>query len=234
MRRLENGLEILDRPTPAVERAASLADVERLNAWFGGHALTLRWVARALAGHPAGRPVRVLDVGAGGGAFAVRLVEWARRSGRSIRVVALDRDPDSARLAREAARAHPEIAVVCGDASALPLRPHGVDLAVSVLTLHHLSPEIASGALGEMARASGLGFVVNDLWRARLGLLLVWLTTRLLRCHRISRHDGPLSVRRSYSPAEIRALAGRARVPWLRVRRYPWLARVIALGGGHS
>src|SRR5438477_179967 len=126
MRRVENGLEMLDRPTPAAERAASLADVERLNARFGGDALTLRWVARVLAGLPAARPVRVLDVGAGGGALAVRLVEWARRSRRSIRVLALDRDPDSARLARGAAAAYPEIAVVCGDASALPVRRGGV------------------------------------------------------------------------------------------------------------
>jgi len=234
MRRVANGLEILDRPTPAAERAASLADVEWLNARFGGDALTLRWVARALAGLPGGRPVRVLDVGAGGGALAVRLVEWGRRSRRAIRVLALDRDPDSARLARAAAAAYPEIAVVCGDASALPVRRGGVDLVVSVLTLHHLAPENAAGALGEMARAGRLGFVVNDLWRARLGVFLVWLTTRLLRCHRISRHDGPLSVRRSYSPPEIRALAQRARVSRLEVRRYPWLARVITVGGNRS
>jgi hypothetical protein len=75
---------------------------------------------------------------------------------------------------------------------------------------------------------------VNDLWRARLGVFLVWLTTRLLRCHRISRHDGPLSVRRSYSPPEIRRLAERARVSRLEVRRYPWLARVITVGGNSS
>jgi SAM-dependent methyltransferase len=231
MHRLEDGLEILDRPTPPAERAASLADIERLNAWLGGHALTLRWVARALARLPRGRPVWILDVGAGEGGLAARLVEWARRAGLAIRVVALDCDPDSARRARVRVAAYPEIAVVCGDASALPVRPTGVDLVVSVLTLHHLAPTLAAGALGEMARASRLGFVVNDLWRARLALFFVWLATRLLRCHRISRHDGPLSVRRSYSPAEIRSLADRACVRRLTVRCYPWLARVITVGG---
>ena len=230
MRRVENGVEILNQPTSAGDRAASLADVERLNAWFGGHALTLRAVARALRHLPPDRPAWILDAGAGGGELAIRLVRWARRSGRPIRVIALDRDQDSSRLARRAVAEYPEISVVRGDAVALPVGPGGVDLIVSSLTLHHLSRDAAVGALGEMARAGRLGFVVNDLWRARVGVALVWLATRLLARHPISRHDGPLSVRRSYSPDEIRALAAKARVPRLEVRRYPWLVRVLAVG----
>src|SRR5260370_39897586 len=97
MRRVENGLEILDRPTPAAERAASLADVERLNARFGGDALPLRWVARALAGLPGGRPVRVLDVGAGGGALAGRLVARGRRTRPPPPGLALHPAPASSR-----------------------------------------------------------------------------------------------------------------------------------------
>jgi len=229
VRRVEHGREILDGPTPAPDRAASLADIERLNAWFGGHALTLRYVARALRSAPSDRPVRVLDVGAGAGHLAVRLVRWARRAGRPIRVIALDRDVGAARAA---ARSYPEIALVSGDAVALPVRPGGVDLVVSSLLLHHLSRAAAMGALGEMARAGRLGFVANDLWRARLGVALVWLATRLVARHPISRHDGPLSVRRSYSPAEVRGLAAQARVARLTIHRYPWLVRIVILGGG--
>jgi len=71
VRRVENGVEILDQPTPAADRAASLADVARLNAWFGGHALTLRAVARALRYLPPDRPARILDAGAGGGSSRI-------------------------------------------------------------------------------------------------------------------------------------------------------------------
>jgi ubiquinone/menaquinone biosynthesis C-methylase UbiE len=147
-----------------------------------------------------------------------------------VRVIAVDLDADSARLSRARTQGWPEISVIRADAAALPFRAAGVDLVVSTLMLHHLGPDVAVAALGEMARAGRLGFVVNDLWRARLGVALVWLATRVLRCHPISRHDGPLSVRRSYSPTEMRALATRAHVPRLEVRRYPWLVRVVATG----
>ncbi len=230
LRRVEDGAEILDRPVPAADRAASLADIERLNAWFGGHALTLRHVARLLRRLPPDRPASILDVGAGSGQLAIRLIRRARRTRRAVRVIALDFDQDSARLALHATRAYPEITVLRGDALALPVAARGVDLIVSSLMLHHLAPPAAAAALAEMARAARLGFVVNDLWRARAGVALVWLATRLLGCHPISRHDGPLSVRRSYSPDEIRSLAALARVPRLEIRRYPWLVRVLTVG----
>jgi SAM-dependent methyltransferase len=229
MRRVEDGTEILDRPTPAAERAASLADIERLNVWFGGHALTVRHLARLLRQTPAGRPVTVVDLGAGGGDLALRLARWGRQVGRSLSLVALDLDPETLRLARQRTAPSRGIGVVGADAAALPLGDASVDVVVSSLLLHHLDPGVAAAALAEMARVSRLGFVVNDLWRARLGLLAVWLATRLAGCHPISRHDGPLSVRRSYSPAEIRALATRARIRRLEVIRYPLLARVIAV-----
>jgi ubiquinone/menaquinone biosynthesis C-methylase UbiE len=229
MRRVEDGTEILDRPTPVADRAASLADIDRLNAWFGGHALTIRHVARLLARAPSAGAVTVADVGAGNGGLALRLGEWGRRSRRRLLVVAVDLDPDTARLARHRTATQQDVTVIRGDATALPLGNGSVDVAVSSLLLHHLEPGVASAVLAEMARVSRLGFVVNDLWRARLGLLTVWLATRVLGCHPISRHDGPLSVRRSYSPAEIRGLAARARVRRLQVVRYPMLARVLTI-----
>ena len=228
MRRAEHALEILDRPTPVADRAASLRDIDRMNAWFGGHALTLRHVKQALASVPADQPLTIVDVGTGSGGLAARLVRWARRSGRRLRVIAVDREP-SPLVVRVAAQ-FPEISIVRADARELPLRAGGVDLVVSSLTLHHLSPDVAATALGEMAAAGRRGFVVNDLWRSRLGVAGVWLTTRMLGCHRISRHDGPLSVRRSYSPRELCGLAARARISRVAVHRYPLLLRVVTVG----
>ena len=51
--------------------------------------------------------------------------------------------------------------------------------------------------------------IVNDLLRTRASLVLVWLATRLLRLHPVSRHDGLLSVRRAYSADELGLLQGK-------------------------
>jgi len=227
MRRAEGAREYLDGRVPPADLAATLADLDRLNAWFGGHALSLARVRRVAAHAPRERTLRIVDVGGGDGAFARRVVRWARRAGRRVRVLVVDDDAETARLAIGACAAYPDIAVLRADATALPLAAGAADVVHAGLTLHHLEPDAAVPALREMRRACRGRVVVNDLARTPLALGLVWLATRLLPVHPMSRHDGPLSVRRAYAPSELGALFGAAGATRATVTRYPWLARLV-------
>jgi ubiquinone/menaquinone biosynthesis C-methylase UbiE len=226
MRRAEGARELMDGPLPAADLTASLDDLDRLNRWFGGYALTLRVVRAAAATVPHTRPMVVVDVGGGRGDFARHCVRWARRARRPARVIVVDRDTAGVRHAR--ASACPEIVTIVADATALPLREGAADVVTCSLTLHHLDEGEAVAALADMATVARGDVIVNDLRRGYLSLVLVWLATRLLRMHRVSRHDGPLSVRRSYSTSEIRALAEKAGFQHIAVAAYPALARVMA------
>jgi 2-polyprenyl-3-methyl-5-hydroxy-6-metoxy-1,4-benzoquinol methylase len=226
LRRAVGAREWLDGPLPPATLGAALEDIDLLNAWFGGHALTLSRIRRVAARLPRSRRLVVVDVGGGRGDFAVRVVRWARRRRRTVRVLLVDSDPAVLALARRPTARYLEIALVQADAAALPFRRGTADVAVATLTLHHLEEDAAIGCLASMASSATLA-VVNDLLRTRLSLALVWLTTRVLRLHPVSRDDGPMSVRRAYSAAELTALAARAGLP-ARIRRYPWLARLVA------
>lgn len=205
-----DAVEMMDRSTAFEELAGSLHAITRLNRFFGGSRLTLRHVRDLLDALPADRPVTVLDVGAGAADIPVALVRWVRRAGRRIRVFALDRDSATLTYARGYAAAYPEITLVQGDALALPVRPDSVDVVISALTLHHLPPEEAVRYLAEIDGAARLGWVVNDLVRGRVAHRLVWLLTRIVTRSRMARHDGPMSVLRSYTPPEVAALCEKA------------------------
>jgi ubiquinone/menaquinone biosynthesis C-methylase UbiE len=228
MRRAAGARELLDGAVPLGDLTATLTDIERLNAWFGGDALSLARVRRAARAVPRQRALVVVDVGGGAGGFARRVVRWARRRRRAVRIVVVDHDAATAALARRACAGHPEIHVVRADATALPLAAAAADVVHAALTLHHLEPGAAVAALAEMARVARGRVVVNDLSRTRVALALVWLATRLLAMHPVSRHDGPLSVRRAYAPAELADLFRAAGVPDVSVRRYPAIARLVA------
>jgi len=220
---------MLDGPAPFGDRAQSLADVSRLNALFGGRAITLAHVKRLLAGAPRDRAITVLDVGTGGADIPRALARWARRARRRLRIFALDRDPATLAVARRGADRYPEIVLLQGDAMALPLRPASIDLVISALTLHHLEPVAAVRYLAEMDAAARRGLVVNDLMRSRPAYAAVWLATRMLTRNRMSRHDGPMSVLRAYTPDEVRGLCEKAGLFDVRVLRYRMLARQVAV-----
>lgn len=223
--RAVNARELLEAEAPPAELEESLLDVARLNRFFGGTWLTRARVARLLDGIAPDRPVTILDVGTGSADLPVALVRWARRRGRPIQILALDRNERILAIARRLAAGYPEIVFLLGDGLRLPVKSGAVDMALVSLTLHHLEPAEAPTLLSELNRAARLGFVVNDLVRSRLAYCLVWLATRLFARNRMSRHDGPLSVLRAYTPGETLELARRAGLNGVRVVRYPWLSR---------
>lgn len=225
-----NARELLDAPASLSDLEESLRDVARLNRFFGGTWLIRVQVARLLERIPVDQPVAILDVGTGGADLPVALVRWARRSGRRIRVLALDKSSQILGIARRIAAGDPEIVFLHGDGLRLPVKTGAMHVALVSLTLHHLQPSEVPALLSELNRATRLGFVVNDLLRSRLAYWLVWLATRLLTRSRMSRHDGPLSVLRAYSPREILEFARRADLTGIRIARYPWLSRLAVVG----
>jgi 2-polyprenyl-3-methyl-5-hydroxy-6-metoxy-1,4-benzoquinol methylase len=229
LRRAEHAVEMLDRPAPFADLAESLADVARLNAIFGGRHITVDHVKRMLADVPRDRTITILDVGTGGADIPRALARWARRTGRRVLILALDRDSATLSFARQVAAPYPEIVLLQSDALALPVRPGSVDVVISALTLHHLEPAAAVRHLAEMDAAARTGILVNDLMRSRAAYCAVWLATRALTRNRMSRHDGPLSVLRAYTPDEVRALCEKAGLFDVRVHRYPQLARQCAV-----
>jgi hypothetical protein len=221
--RAEGAREYLDRPVSPADREATLADIHRLNVWFGGYRLTERAIDRLTAQRPAAESLWVIDVGGGPGYLARRLVGRARRRGRRLRAIVVDRELSAPETPPGG------VTLVRADATALPFRPDAVHVVTSSLTLHHLEPAAAVECLREMRAAARLGVVVNDLLRTRLVLALVWLATRFVTRHRFARHDGPLSVRRAYSPAELRTLAAAAGLAPPVIRRHPWWGRLVAV-----
>lgn len=214
MRRRRNAEELLDRPDQKPEALAhSLRDVERVNRWLGGY----RALRRHLAPHTNEAELRILDVGAGDGATLLHLRAWAPEGWR---FVGLELNPGIARIARTRTSDASRIRITRGDALRLPFENDSFDVALCTLTLHHFGNEAAIRVVEEMARVARGRILVNDLERSRahhLGARL--LAATLWRGSPITRHDGPLSVRRSFTVEELEAIGNAAGLARFQVRR---------------
>jgi ubiquinone/menaquinone biosynthesis C-methylase UbiE len=99
---------------------------------------------------------RVLDVGAGTGAFAFAVAPQVRE------VVAVEQDEEQVERLR--ADAPPNVAAVAGDGEHLQLESFSFDVAASVRTLHHTPrPELLVAELVRVTKPGGTIFVADQL-----------------------------------------------------------------------
>lgn len=209
----------------------ALGQLRFSNRVFGGHRLVWWGARRMLAGRTPG-PVRILDVGAGGGDVACRLAARLRGSGWRPRCVLADLHPLTIRIARDRLRGAPDAGAytfVRLTAEHLPFADHSFDLALSTTTLHHLERPAAVGLFAELERVSAGRWLVADLRRSRVALGLVWaLASTLWRSEPFCHEDAPASVRRAFTPVEVDDLLASAGVRGGVVRTGP--VRLLAAG----
>jgi ubiquinone/menaquinone biosynthesis C-methylase UbiE len=226
--RAEDG-ELMDTPQPRALLEECLRELEQINRLLGVHRIVLGHVRRFL--RPGDVSLTVADVATGGADLPRRLIQWGRRRRLSLRLLAIDQHPQTAAIARDRSRGVPGIRVVRGDARSLPLADRSVDVALLTTALHHLSPPDAVQALRELARVSRRGFVVTDLVRSPAAYLGARLLGLAVLRNPLTRNDGPRSVLRAYTPAEVRGLAEEAGLDGLRIVRHPLFRLALVQGG---
>jgi SAM-dependent methyltransferase len=228
-KRIARATERMDEPgVDRTQLAASLDDVAAVNRMLGGTRAVLRGLDRLLHGR---RQVSILDVGCGAADVPIAIVNRARARGVDVRVVAADLHEGTLAVARRRTACVPEIEVVRADARHLPFADRSFDCALLSLTLHHLDDDDQLTALRQLSRVSRAGVIVNELertWGNYAGARL--LAATLWRRRPITRHDGPLSVLRAFTAAELRSIAAEAGLRGAFVERR-FFYRVLLLAG---
>ena len=212
MRRLADTPELLDGPLDdPVALAANLRDLRRINRLLGGTRLS-RQALGALVGQRT-EPLTLLDVGTGAADIPASLVTRPLPDGPRLTVTAIDNRAEvlDAAVAGRADLAQLDgLRLEIGDGRALKDRDGSQDVVHASLVLHHLEPDEAVRFLREMGRVAALGVIVNDVTRSKRAWIGAWLLGHLLTGNRLTRHDAPLSVRRAYTPSEMRLLMSQA------------------------
>ena len=199
------GVEILDDPgiDPAI-REQSIGDVTRSNRWLGGLRAAVNAAIEALervTPRPVSAPPFLLDIGTGLGDIPNAVAAHAAARGATVVTIGVDEAASLLRAARERMTY-----VVCANALALPFRDHAIDVVMCSQLLHHFEDPDAARLLGEMDRVARGAVVVSDLRRSWFAAIGFWLISYPLRFHRVTRHDGVVSVLRGFTADDLRRL----------------------------
>ncbi len=198
------GTEFLDDPNvdPDIRRR-SIDDVRLSNRVLGGRRAAL--LALRAAARGVGPSYVLLDVGTGFADIPARACSEAKRSGTNVTTVGVDA-ASSLLVAAGPRLTH----AVCANALTLPFRDRSVDVVLCSQVLHHFDQAHVEELLREINRVARHAVVVSDLRRSWFAAIGFWLVSFPLRFHRVTRHDGVVSVLRGFTATELRTLVERA------------------------
>ena len=202
--------EMMDLPDPPRELLIDdLRNLRHINRYLGCHRNALRGVACAIAANGQ-RRFTLLDVGTGSADIPALIARWARRRKLEARMIGLEREPITVEQAALQTRDISEVSVVRGDALAPPFRHKSIDVVLASQLLHHFSDDQIVVLLRNWACLARRAVIVNDLVRHPVAYHGIRLLTKAVTRNVMTRTDGPLSVQRSMTVAEWRALFRRA------------------------
>jgi 2-polyprenyl-3-methyl-5-hydroxy-6-metoxy-1,4-benzoquinol methylase len=207
--------ELMDDPSLDVATYTRvLHDLARVNTITMARRPTLSFLHRALMGR---KSFRLLDVGFGDGDMLRAIARWAQARGVTAELVGVDLNPRSEAAAHDATPADMAIDYRTGDYA--DCVGEGWDCVISSLVAHHMTRAQLVAFLRFMEAEARAGWLINDLHRHGFAYTGWPLLAGMMRWHPIVRHDGRLSIARSYRPAEWPPLLAEAGIAGARVYR---------------
>lgn len=191
------------------EFAACLTDLARVNTVTLARLPTLRWLTRASHGLT---HFKLIDVGCGEGDMLRAIARWAKKAGLEAELIGIDMNPRAAPAARAAT--DPALGIRYLTCNVFDYRPGAPpDFIISSICTHHMSDAEVSAFLAWMEGAARRGWFNNDLHRHWFPYYGFTLLSALARWHPFVRHDGPVSIARSFRRQEWEQLLLASNIP---------------------
>ena len=189
--------ELLDRPDiPFEDIKRNMRELNFINTWLGGHAITLNGVAALMN---AKGPVTICEIGCGGGDNLVAIKNWCEKRNIRVAFIGIDINPHCIEVA--AKRILTNIQLITSDYKEVELETPP-DIIFSSLFCHHFSDREMVKQLQWMKTNARLGFFINDLHRHKVAYYSIKVLTNLFSKSYLVKHDAPLSVARGFTKDE--------------------------------
>ena len=202
----------MDQPCSYADMRDCLHSLDSVNRLTRGHAPTLHWLNHVYSVLPRQEyPVHIVDVGCGGGDMLRRIHRWAQERSFPVVLTGIDLNSDAIQAAR-ASTIPGTVTYLAGMAQDFD-PPAGVDLVISSLLTHHLQEKAIVGFLTWMESVARIGWFVNDLHRMPFPYYGFRLLAALSRWHRFVKHDGAVSILRSFRSEDWLRLCDAAGLP---------------------
>ena len=226
-----NQPELIDELTLSGEDLRrNLEELAFINRWLGGNQVTLSGLKKLLAGRSANpesglqQPLRIADLGCGGGDMLVTMAQWASRKKLPVELIGIDANAFILDYAHHHTSNHSNITYVQQNIFADEFRQHTFDIVTCTLFCHHFEAASLIRLLTQLRQQTHLGIVINDLHRHWFAYYSIsWLTRWFSRSYLV-KNDARLSVWRAFRRRDLEHIISAAGYTQYQIR-WRWAFR---------
>ena len=181
----------------------TLRELEIINKWLGGNAVTFSALSQLLNGADRKETVTIADLGCGRGDMLALVDDWASKRGFKTELTGIDANPYIIRAAEHQLKNYPHIRLLAQNIFSPAFREQKFDVVIGTLFYHHFTQDQLTAFFAQLKDQCTKGFIINDIHRHPLAYYSIkWLTQAFSRSSMVQ-YDAPLSVLRAFKKEEL-------------------------------
>lgn len=187
---------------PAVPKEAlfqNLRELETINKYLGGHAVSLKGLEKIIADQK--KNPTIVDIGCGGGDALKSMAAWGKRKRYQFKLTGADLKEDCISFARKNCKEYPEIDFVPTDFRNIFTQLEKGDIVHASLFFHHFRENDIISFI-KLCSENKVRCIINDLERNPIAYYSIKWITQLFSNSYLVKNDAPLSVLRGFKKKE--------------------------------
>jgi 2-polyprenyl-3-methyl-5-hydroxy-6-metoxy-1,4-benzoquinol methylase len=181
----------------------TLRELEIINKWLGGNAVTFSALSQLLKNVDHDETVRLADLGCGRGDMLALVDAWASKRGLRTELTGIDANPYIIRAAEHQLKNYPYIRLLAQNIFSPAFREQKFDVVIGTLFYHHFTQEQLTLFFAQLKDQCTRGFIINDIHRHPLAYYSIKWLTQLFSRSSMVQFDAPLSVLRAFKKEEL-------------------------------
>lgn len=211
----------------------SLRELAFINKWSGGQEVLtngLNKIKPELA--KLNRPVKIIDLGCGGGDLLEHLAKWGKENQIPLSLEGIDANPNVIQFAKNWTN-NEALAFQTEDIFSRQFEAKNFDVVLLTLFCHHFTTPTLVNLLKQLAKQASTAILINDLHRHPVPYYFTMGFTKLFSKTPMVKNDGPLSVMRAFKKQDWLSIMHDAGLSHFDIRWF-WAFRWQVLINTHS
>lgn len=182
----------------------TLRELEIINRWLGGNAVTISGIKRlALEKTEGSNKITIADIGCGGGDILKEIAWWGKKQKLNLMLTGIDANPNIIEFSKNNTKAFKEISYQTHNVFSEDFQKTKYDIIVATLFTHHFNNQELAQLISSIVKQSRIGIVINDLHRHWFAYHSIRLLTKWFSKSPMVQFDAPVSVLRSFHRSDI-------------------------------